>query len=95
MYGAGGTPIRGAGLLLATAAFLAVPLAVHAQGPRARDLGVPFEGDPGPLNAITDVGGVEVGHTTLIRGSGPKIVGQIGTAIASNADSQLARSTRL
>jgi len=36
--------------------------------PRARDLGVPFEGAPGPLNAITDVPGVEVGHTTLISG---------------------------
>ena len=30
--------------------------------PRARDLGVPFDGTPGPLNAITDVTGVEVGH---------------------------------
>jgi len=36
--------------------------------PRARDLGVPFEGTPGPLNAITDISGVEVGHTTLIEG---------------------------
>src|SRR3954451_15655785 len=36
--------------------------------PRARDLGVPFEGTAGPLNAITDVPGVEVGHTTLIEG---------------------------
>lgn len=46
--------------------------------PRARELGVPFDGKPGPLNAITDVGGVEVGHCTLIvdrpkaeRGKGP------------------------
>jgi len=38
--------------------------------PRARDLGIPFEGTPGPLNAITDVGGVEVGMTTLIEGEG-------------------------
>ena len=38
--------------------------------PRARDLGIPFEGTPGPLNAITDVKGVEVGHTTLISGAG-------------------------
>lgn len=36
--------------------------------PRARDLGIPFEGIPGPLNAITDVKGVEVGLTTLISG---------------------------
>ncbi|HSF16157.1 MAG TPA: P1 family peptidase [Vicinamibacteria bacterium] len=35
---------------------------------RARDLGVPFEGSPGELNAITDVSGVEVGHTTLVAG---------------------------
>ncbi|HXW93044.1 MAG TPA: P1 family peptidase [Terriglobales bacterium] len=43
--------------------------------PRARDLGVPFDGTPGPLNAITDIAGVEVGHTTLISGSGPLKVG--------------------
>ena len=36
--------------------------------PRARDLGIPFEGTPGPLNAITDVAGVEVGHRTLLSG---------------------------
>jgi len=44
--------------------------------PRARDLGVPFDGTPGPLNAITDVAGVLVGHTTLIEGSGKLIVGK-------------------
>ena len=38
--------------------------------PRARDLGVRFDGQPGPLNAITDVAGVRVGHTTLVRGEG-------------------------
>ena len=43
--------------------------------PRARDLGVPFDGKPGPLNAITDVKGVEVGHTTLISGEGALRVG--------------------
>jgi len=43
--------------------------------PRARDLGVPFDGTPGPLNAITDVKGVEVGHTTLISGNGALKVG--------------------
>ncbi|MBO0911456.1 MAG: P1 family peptidase [Acidobacteria bacterium] len=42
------------------------------QKPRARDLGVPFDGDAGPLNAITDVKGVEVGHTTLISGEASK-----------------------
>lgn len=52
-----------------------VPL--QAQSPvRARDLGIPFEGVPGPLNAITDVPGVEVGHQTLIRGDGPLVKGQ-------------------
>jgi len=49
--------------------------AVAQSKPRARDLGVPFDGTPGPLNAITDVKGVEVGHTTLISGSGKLIVG--------------------
>ena len=44
--------------------------------PRARDLGVPFDGTPGPYNAITDVKGVEVGHTTLISGSGKLVVGK-------------------
>ncbi|HYL59878.1 MAG TPA: P1 family peptidase [Candidatus Acidoferrales bacterium] len=44
--------------------------------PRARDLGIPFDGAPGPLNAITDVRGVEVGHATLIRGSGRLVVGR-------------------
>src|SRR5579862_6116876 len=42
---------------------------------RARDLGVPFDGNPGPLNAITDVGGVEVGTKTLISGEGALKVG--------------------
>lgn len=36
--------------------------------PRARDLGIPFEGNPGAYNAITDVAGVEVGYTTLVEG---------------------------
>ena len=36
-------------------------------GPRARELGVPFDGAPGPLNAITDVAGVTVGQVTLIE----------------------------
>ena len=49
---------------------------VSAQNkPRARDLGIPFEGTPGPLNAITDVKGVAVGHTTLISGEGKLKVG--------------------
>ena len=43
--------------------------------PRARDLGIPFDGTPGPLNSITDVKGIEVGHTTLISGEGKLQVG--------------------
>lgn len=43
---------------------------------RARDLGVPFDGTPGQFNAITDVPGVEVGTTTIIRGNGPLKVGE-------------------
>jgi len=43
---------------------------------RARDLGIPFEGTPGKLNAITDVPGVEVGYTTLISGEGKLEVGK-------------------
>lgn len=49
---------------------------LYLKRPRARDLGVPFRGTPGPLNAITDIPGVEVGHTTLIRGEGALVVGQ-------------------
>jgi L-aminopeptidase/D-esterase-like protein len=47
-----------------------------AHKPRARDLGVPFDGNPGPLNAITDITGVTVGHTTLISGEGKLQVGK-------------------
>ncbi|HKB13073.1 MAG TPA: P1 family peptidase [Vicinamibacterales bacterium] len=65
-------------LLAAAAAALArgpvVTLSAQSK-PRARDLGVPFDGTPGPLNAITDVAGVEVGVTTLISGEGRLQVG--------------------
>src|SRR5450432_3397542 len=44
--------------------------------PRARDIGIPFDGTPGPLNAITDVAGVEVGYKTLISGEGKLVVGK-------------------
>jgi D-aminopeptidase len=63
-------------LLLAS---LACSLACAAAGTphaRARDLGVPFDGTPGPLNAITDVEGVLVGHTTLVSGDGKLVVGK-------------------
>ena len=56
---------------------LAIPAAAFAQSrERARDLGVPFGGTTGQSNAITDVPGVEVGHTTLISGSGPLAAGK-------------------
>jgi L-aminopeptidase/D-esterase-like protein len=44
--------------------------------PRARDLGIPQDGTPGPLNAITDVPGVEVGMVTKIEGSGRLVPGK-------------------
>jgi L-aminopeptidase/D-esterase-like protein len=62
-------------LLAALFFSLLLSTAAAQNGPRARDLGVPFDGTPGPLNAITDVKGVEVGQTTLISGSGPLKVG--------------------
>jgi len=61
--------------LLTLVAAVAGSLAAQ-DAPRARDLGVPFEGTPGPLNAITDVAGVEVGHTSVVRGEGPLVVGE-------------------
>jgi hypothetical protein len=65
--------VRRAAVLLAT--LLTAGPAFTQTKPRARDLGVPFEGAPGPLNAITDVRGVEVGMTTVIRGEGAWRVG--------------------
>lgn len=47
-----------------------------AQKPRARDIGIPFDGTPGKFNAITDVTGVEVGYSTIISGSGKNILGK-------------------
>jgi D-aminopeptidase len=44
--------------------------------PRARDLGIPFDGTPGPRNAITDVQGVEVGQVTIIQGEGKLVPGK-------------------
>jgi len=53
-------------LLAVLSCVLMVIPAVAADPPRARDLGIPFDGSPGPWNAITDVAGVTVGHHTLI-----------------------------
>ena len=65
----------GRALLSALVFSLLLATAAAQTDPRARDLGVPFDGTPGLFNAITDVKGVEVGHTTLISGSGPLKVG--------------------
>jgi D-aminopeptidase len=63
--------------VLITAAIAAVVTAAQQPStPRARDLGVPFEGTPGPHNAITDVAGVEVGFTTLVQGDGALMEGK-------------------
>ena len=61
--------------LVVAFALLAATLFAETK-PRARDLGVPFDGTPGAYNAITDVKGVEVGHTTLISGEGKLEVGK-------------------
>jgi D-aminopeptidase len=50
-------------------------IAQSAPKPRARNLGIPFDGEPGANNAITDVAGVEVGYATLISGEGKRVVG--------------------
>lgn len=49
---------------------------LFAQKPRARDIGIPFDGTPGKFNAITDVAGVEVGYSTIISGNGKNIRGK-------------------
>lgn len=59
-----------------TAAVAFVSSAAAQSKPREHDLQLPIGGTPGPRNAITDVKGVEVGHTTLIAGSGKLVVGQ-------------------
>ena len=55
---------------------LLIAFTAIAQKPRARDIGIPFNGKPGKFNAITDVPGVLVGHTTLISGSGKLVKGK-------------------
>src|SRR5256885_10998290 len=70
---------RHSAIFLCSVAILVCPFVAAAQDkqkPRARDLGVPFDGTPGPNNAITDVAGVLVGHTTLISGDGKLQVGK-------------------
>src|SRR5688572_5464375 len=63
-------------MLIILALSLVNAASVAAQKPRARDLNLPIGGTPGPMDAITDVAGVEVGSTTIIAGSGKLVVGQ-------------------
>jgi len=67
-------PTTVASMLAAT--LLLAPVVSGQRAPRARDLGVPFDGSPGPLNAITDVAGVTVGHSTIISGQGTLKAGE-------------------
>jgi len=61
---------------LTIAILLSIQTMATAQKPRARDIGIPFEGKPGKFNAITDVKGVEVGFSTIIEGEGKNIIGK-------------------
>jgi hypothetical protein len=64
-------------LLVGSSLLFAQSDAGHRIGePRARDIGIPFDGTPGSLNAITDVVGVKVGYKTLISGEGKLVVGK-------------------
>lgn len=74
------------GLVVCLAAAMAVVAQPGTAAERARDLGVPFDGTPGPFNAITDVPGVLVGHTTLIQGEGRHAVRTGVTAIFPRAE---------
>src|SRR3984893_7398473 len=72
-------PINSVGILVV---LLCIPTLLLAQighptpEPRARDIGIPFDGTPGPFNSITDVKNVEVGYKTLISGEGKLVVGK-------------------
>jgi L-aminopeptidase/D-esterase-like protein len=74
--------MRGYAFLLMMLMFGSSPLLAQSDAgqvkpqPRARDLGIPFDGTPGPFNAITDVKGVEVGYKTLISGEGKLVIGK-------------------
>jgi D-aminopeptidase len=61
---------------LLLAAFCLLQICSVAQKPRARDIGIPFDGTPGKYNAITDVPGVEVGYSTIISGQGKNVLGK-------------------
>src|SRR5213596_851405 len=67
-------------LILDSSAREPIPAPPKVEAPaktvRARDVGIPFDGTPGKFNAITDVPGVEIAYTTLIRGEGKLEVGK-------------------
>ena len=65
-----------AALLLGAAGLCAQQPGQSPPSERARDLGIPLDGTPGPLDAITDVPGVTVGHATIVRGSGRLVQGR-------------------
>jgi len=67
--------VKACGVLIVAVFLVFTTIAAGQISPRARDLGVPFEGTPGPLNSITDVKGVEVGYRTLISGEGKLQIG--------------------
>jgi D-aminopeptidase len=81
-----------------TGCFAAIMLCAYAASaaaapkPRARELGIPLDGTPGPLNAITDVAVVTVGYTTLIEGSGKHAVRTGVTAILPRGRTTLEKS---
>jgi len=83
-------------LSMALALFLSLACIATAQGgPRAREAGVPFEGDTGPLDAITDVAGVEIGQVTLISGDGALLLGKGPVRTVLRSSSRRARPTRI
>jgi D-aminopeptidase len=62
-------------LVLSLIAITAIPTATQSRQ-RGRELGIPFPGEAGPLNGITDVPGIAVGHVTLIEGEGKLVPGK-------------------
>ncbi len=68
--------MRRVAMLMMAWGAMAAALAAPGAKERARDLGIPFDGTPGVLNAITDVKGVEVGYATRIEGEGKLVVGK-------------------
>jgi L-aminopeptidase/D-esterase-like protein len=62
--------------LFITILLLFSQLYISAQKPRARNIGIPFDGTTGKFNAITDVKGVEVGYSTIISGLGKNVRGK-------------------